>query len=192
MNNKLDKIIKIMLFIALGIMAKYVYTFSFSLGNMPEISINLVALPSIIASILLGPFWGAFIGGTTDITAHLLHPMGPYIPQILLVTILRGFLPGFLMRYIKFKNKYLLKLFLAIGTTLIISLSTYFDITSFRASPIVKILCALLKTFLFTFAQILYTGLFSLTLKFLSTSGYTSKNQWLMGTFMERDVRVRN
>ena len=121
MNNKLDKIIKIMLFIALGIMAKYVYTFSFSLGNMPEISINLVALTSIIASILLGPLWGAFIGGTTDITAHLLHPMGPYIPQILLVTILRGFLPGFLMRYFKFKNKYLLKLFLAIGTTLIIS-----------------------------------------------------------------------
>ncbi len=120
MNNKLDKTIKIMLFIALGIVAKYVYTFSFSIGDMSEISINLVALPSIIASILLGPLWGAFIGGTTDITAHLLHPMGPYLPQILLVTILRGFLPGFLMRYLKFKNKYLLKLFLVIGTTLII------------------------------------------------------------------------
>src|SRR6056297_3449461 len=98
MNNKLDKTIKIMLFIGLGIIAKYVYTFSFSIGEMSEISINLVALPSIIASILLGPFWGALIGGTTDVTAHFLHPMGSFLPQITLVTIIRGFLPGIIMK----------------------------------------------------------------------------------------------
>ena len=119
MNNKLEYSIKIMLFIALGIIAKYVYTFSFSIGEMPEISINLVALPSIIASILLGPLWGAFIGGTTDIFAHFLHPTGYFLPQITLITIIRGFLPGFLMKYSKLKNM-LLKLFYAIGTTLII------------------------------------------------------------------------
>ncbi|MFW5788270.1 MAG: folate family ECF transporter S component, partial [Halanaerobiales bacterium] len=115
-----EKIIKIILFIALGIMAKYVYTFSFSVGTMSEVSINMVALPSIIASILMGPFWGALIGGATDITAHFLHPMGSFLPQITLVAIIRGFLPGFLMKHLPFKNKMVLKLFYAIGTTLVV------------------------------------------------------------------------
>ncbi|MGM0420870.1 MAG: folate family ECF transporter S component [Bacillota bacterium] len=119
MNTKQDKTLMIILLISLGIIAKYVYTFSFSLGELSEISINLVALPAIIGSILLGPFWGALIGGATDIISHLLHPLGPYLPQITIITILRGFLPGYLMKYLKHKNKMFLKLFYVIGATLI-------------------------------------------------------------------------
>ncbi|MFW6270612.1 MAG: folate family ECF transporter S component [Bacillota bacterium] len=121
MNKKLETIILIILLIGLGISAKYIYTFSFSIGNMSEISINLVALPSIIASILLGPLWGALIGGATDITGHLLHPIGSFLPQITLITIVRGFLPGYLIKHLKFKNKILVKLFYVIGITLIIT-----------------------------------------------------------------------
>lgn len=121
MNNKQEKILKVMLFVGLGIMAKYVYTFSFSIGEVSEIGINLVPLPSIIASILLGPYWGALIGGLTDITGHFSHPMGSFLPQITLVAFIRGFLPGFLLQHFKLKNKFLLKLFYAIGTTLIVA-----------------------------------------------------------------------
>ncbi len=86
-------------FIALGILAKYVYTFDFTIPLFPQISMNLVALPSIITSLLFGPLYGGVVGGLVDILGHLLHPTGPYLPQVTLMAVLRGLIPGLLFQH---------------------------------------------------------------------------------------------
>ncbi len=117
-----DKGLKILLYIALGVMAKYIYTFSFSIDETIDVSINLVALPAIIASFVLGPVPGAFIGGSIDLIGHILHPMGPFMFSITIVAILRGFLPGFLMQgFFKNENYFLTNLIYCIGLTLFIT-----------------------------------------------------------------------
>jgi len=115
------KLLKVPFYIALGVMAKYIYTFDFSPGDLFDISINLVPLPAIIASILMGPFWGAFIGGAIDIMGHFLHPLGDYIPLITVIAVLRGFLPGFFIHQFKIDKITFLNLFIVIGITQLIS-----------------------------------------------------------------------
>lgn len=86
-------------FTATGILAKYVYTFDFTIPLLPQVNINLVALPAIIASLLFGPLYGALIGGIIDILGHLLHPIGSYLPQVTVMAVLRGLIPGLLFQY---------------------------------------------------------------------------------------------
>lgn len=96
--------LQLLLLVSGGILAKYVYTISFSIGPMQDISLNLVALPAIIASMVLGPVYGAIVGGSVDLLGHVLHPAGDYIPLITVMAIVRGLVPGLMFNRLRGMN----------------------------------------------------------------------------------------
>lgn len=97
MIKKKFQFLHFVVFLAIGILAKYVYTFTFTIPPFPQVSMNLVALPSILSSLLFGPLYGALVGGVVDVLGHLLHPLGPFLPQITVMAILRGLIPGLII-----------------------------------------------------------------------------------------------
>ena len=65
-------------------------------------------------------FRSAFAGGIADILAYILRPMGPYIPLFTLTTMLSGFIPGLIWKYVKSADteklvKYYITSFVALG-----------------------------------------------------------------------------
>ncbi len=80
-------------------MAQNMLVLRFSLGEMEALRIGFGALFTILGGIWLGPWWGALIGASSDLVSYALHPAGPYLVQITLVSAFRGMLPGFLIRW---------------------------------------------------------------------------------------------
>lgn len=70
----------------------------FDILNIEAVRVGFGDLPVLLSSIWLGPFWGVFIGGASDLLGFLLQPIDTFLPQITLIAMLRGFLPGFLVR----------------------------------------------------------------------------------------------
>lgn len=72
-----------------------------------------------LPGLLFGPAYGAMAAGLADIIAYIVHPMGAYIPLMTLTTILNGFLPAILYKYLKRANSESLeKKYIYVFTTL--------------------------------------------------------------------------
>ena len=62
--------------------------------------------PVILAGILFGPFYGAWVGGASDILGYFLNSFGlPYHPGFTLTAALDGFIPPFILLLIYKKNQ---------------------------------------------------------------------------------------
>ncbi|MGI6713978.1 MAG: ECF transporter S component [Bacilli bacterium] len=62
---------------------------------------SLGAIPIVLASLILGPFWGGIVGAFSDILGALLFPVGPFIIWPLLGSTLFGIVPSMLLLLIK-------------------------------------------------------------------------------------------
>ncbi|MDY6827308.1 MAG: folate family ECF transporter S component [Bacillota bacterium] len=86
--------------VLVGILAERTLSLRFTLRDMEAVRIGFGSLPIILGGLFLGPWWGAFIGGSMDLIGYTLQPSGPYLPQITLVSMLFGIIPGFLAHLI--------------------------------------------------------------------------------------------
>lgn len=77
------------LFIALSIVFKY----ALELYITESFRIGFSHIPIILASFVVGPVFGGFVGGLTDFVGYLLRPMGPYHFGFCFSNILIGVLP---------------------------------------------------------------------------------------------------
>ena len=89
------------LFIALSVILTRFASFRLLIGGIEAIRIGFGALPNIMASILLGPLYGAISGALSDIIGFILSPMGPgYMPHFTLCSALMGTIPGVVVRFL--------------------------------------------------------------------------------------------
>lgn len=84
--------------VILGVIAGLVLNLSFSINEVEAVRVSFAELPVLLGGILLGPWWGAFIGGAWDLSRFALQTPGTYVPGITLIAVLRGMLPGLLAR----------------------------------------------------------------------------------------------
>ncbi len=64
--------------------------------NMLTNEYKLSFVPLIIASVFLGPVYGALVGGIGDVLSSLIMPIGPYFPGFTVVSVIKGLAVGFL------------------------------------------------------------------------------------------------
>ena len=117
--NLPQKLLLVFSIIIISVLAQNTLVLRLSLGEMENLRIGFGALFTILGGIWLGPFWGGFIGGVSDLLSYSIHPEGPYLFTITLVSILRGVIPGVMRSYLRppFQIKNLL---LLVGTPQII------------------------------------------------------------------------
>lgn len=108
-----------LLLILLAAILKDLFSLRFTLYGIEAVRVGFSIIPVFFASLWLGPFWGMFVGGGSDLLQFLLEPVGPYLPVITAVEMLRGFLPGYL-KGITGSNASLRNLLLQIGVTQIL------------------------------------------------------------------------
>lgn len=104
----IEKICLCGLFIALAMVLNKVLAINY-IPIIPFLRISLGG-PAIIilSSLLLGPIYGMFVGGLSDIFGYIIFDIKsfPYMPPITLTYILLGFLPAFLFALVQhIKNK---------------------------------------------------------------------------------------
>ena len=134
-NNPVIKICLSGLFLALTI----IFTRFFSLQNIPFLPFVRISIgPSLIifSSLLLGPFYGAIVGGGSDILGILLVPSSAYgvNPWFTIVYVFLGILP-----WCFYKLSFILKrekLSLIIFIFLLIALLTFIGIYGFSNEEI--------------------------------------------------------
>lgn len=61
------------------------------------LKINFAFLPLAMIGILFGPVSGAAAGFLSDLIGYLANPIGGFIPELMLVTMLEGFLYGLIL-----------------------------------------------------------------------------------------------
>jgi len=101
------------MFTALGVlMASPVVSMMVMLFGVPAVRIDLIAIPVILAGVILGPLFGLTVGIITDILAFLLFTsaFGPYHVGFTLNLALTGLIPGLFVLLIK-KTKFKLPIF---------------------------------------------------------------------------------
>jgi riboflavin transporter len=92
------------MFTALGVlMASPVVSLMVMLFGVPAVRIDLIAIPVILAGVILGPIFGLTVGIITDILAFLLFTsaFGPYHLGFTLNLALTGLIPGLFVLGIK-------------------------------------------------------------------------------------------
>lgn len=87
-----------LLLIITGALLGQMLNLSFTISGKEAVRISFGALPTLLGGILLGPLYGALIGGGGDLLGFFLNSYGEYVPWITLVSMLRGMLPGLLVR----------------------------------------------------------------------------------------------
>ncbi len=123
------------LFLALTI----IFTRFISIQNIPALPFVRLSLgPALIifSSIFLGPFYGALVGGASDILGILLVPNSAYgiNPLFTLVYALLGLLPYFIYKLIKYmKNE---KISILIVSLILLSLLIFTGIYGFKEEEI--------------------------------------------------------
>jgi len=101
------------MFTALAVLlASPVVSFMVMLFGVPAVRVDLIAIPVILAGVILGPIFGLTVGIITDILAFLLftNAFGPYHFGFTLNLALTGFIPGLFVLVIK-RIKFKLPLF---------------------------------------------------------------------------------
>ena len=112
------KLILVLGYILVAVIAAEALNFSFFAGEIEAIRVNFGHLVIILSSILLGPWWGALIGASTDVIGFLLQPDSPYkvyLPSITALSALRGLIPGLIYRFCKGRIPDLANVLLAVA-----------------------------------------------------------------------------
>lgn len=106
---------------------------------------GLKDIPVLFGSVYFGPYWGMLIGGLSDILFFHTHPIRiqMYLPQLTILAMLRGFLPGFLTPYVD-GRKTMKRFLLQIGLSQFLCSALFLPLLLFQAVGI-----PLLDTFLF-------------------------------------------
>ncbi|WP_298843829.1 folate family ECF transporter S component [Clostridium sp.] len=117
MNTK--KLVSTSVFIAIAVVIRSL-SIMIPIGGAGAMRISFDGIFYILPGIIYGPIYGAFAGGIADILAYILRPMGPYIPLFTLTTMLSGFIPGLIWKYVKSADteklvKYYITSFVALG-----------------------------------------------------------------------------
>jgi len=86
---------------ALSIVATRLLSLRIPIGGVESVRIGFGPLPVLLSGIWLGPLWGGLVGLAADLVGFALQPVGAYLPQITLVSVLRGLLPALIIRLYK-------------------------------------------------------------------------------------------
>ena len=85
--------------IALSILATRLFSFMIPLGGIGALRLGFGPVPIILSGVLFGPLWGGLAGLAGDLLGFALNPMGSaFLPQVTVVAVLTGVIPGFLLR----------------------------------------------------------------------------------------------
>lgn len=109
MRNNSKKLIFASLLVAYSVILSTV----FNNFHVPTILLGTTIRPSIgyliivLAGLLLGPMYGAAVGGVSDVLGYLMYPLGTFYPGFTLTSILVGLFPGIFYKVVQ-KNKALL------------------------------------------------------------------------------------
>ncbi|MCK9221031.1 MAG: folate family ECF transporter S component [Limnochordia bacterium] len=116
---------------ALSIVATRFLSFQVFIGGIGAVRLGFGPLPIIFAGLLLGPLWGGAVGFIADTLGFFVNPMGGgFLPPITLIAILRGVIPGLLVKVCSRRGKRD-----ALGTVLAIALTQV--ITGLVLTPLV-------------------------------------------------------
>jgi len=151
-NQAIQKMTLASMLVALGvIMASPAFSFVIPLFGVPAVRIDLIAIPIIIAGILLGPVFGLGIGILTDVLGYLLftHAFGPYHVGFTINLALTGLISGAIFTLFTKKKPFSSMSIINILTLSILSISgiVYLLLTeSLRVGSEMVPLTALFKT----------------------------------------------
>jgi riboflavin transporter len=125
-NQAIQKMTLASMLVALGvIMASPAFSFVVVLFGVPAVRIDLIAIPIIIAGVLLGPLFGLGIGILTDVLGYLLftHAFGPYHIGFTINLALTGLIAGSIYTILSKKKASIPMSMINIGTLSILSIS---------------------------------------------------------------------
>jgi ECF transporter S component (folate family) len=109
MRNNSRKLIFASLLVAYSVILSTV----FNNFPVPTIILGFTIRPSIgyliilLAGLLLGPVYGAAVGGVSDVLGYLMYPQGTFYPGFTLTSILVGLIPGIFYKVVR-KSRVLL------------------------------------------------------------------------------------
>lgn len=86
------------LLIGMSVVLTRVFSVNLLIAGVPASRLSIGYLPIMLASILLGPFWGLGVGVLADVVGFLLFPSGTFFPPITLTSGLVGVLPWLFLR----------------------------------------------------------------------------------------------
>ncbi|MDN5341166.1 MULTISPECIES: folate family ECF transporter S component [Oceanotoga] len=98
------KVVYAAILIALSIVLTRILSIRIAIGSIEGVRIGFGGFPIIFAGLIFGPVMGGIVGGVADIMGYLINPMGPFMPQFVMTSILTGVIPGIFYVHI-FKNK---------------------------------------------------------------------------------------
>lgn len=78
-----------------------VLTRFFAINLLPTVRYSLGKIPIFIAGLLLGPIWGAIVGGLSDLIGYAINPLGPYFIGFTISSALVGVIPPLLFHLIQ-------------------------------------------------------------------------------------------
>lgn len=82
----------------ISLLVGHFFSLSLSWKSIESVRFSFSSLPVLLGGIWLGPWWGGFIGGAGDLLGFLFRSQNDYLLSITLISILRGILPGLLVR----------------------------------------------------------------------------------------------
>ncbi len=97
-SRRWTNLVTAIIFTTISLLAGRFISLSLSWNSIESVRITFSSLPILLGGIWLGPWWGAFIGGAGDLLGFLFRSQDDYLLSITLISILRGMLPGFLVR----------------------------------------------------------------------------------------------
>jgi len=109
---KSRRIVMNALFVGLAIVLSRFLSVRIPIGGAEGIRFGIGTLPVILAGISLGPLDGAVVGAVSDLLGYFIYPMGAFMPQFTLTSLLYGLIPGLLFRYILRKRLTFANLFI--------------------------------------------------------------------------------
>jgi ECF transporter S component (folate family) len=89
------------LFIAISVILTRFFVGDLLIAGVYALRVSLGEIPIILGGVLMGPVYGALIGGLADLIGYPLKPLGPYFPGFTLTAALTGFIPGIFTRLYK-------------------------------------------------------------------------------------------
>jgi riboflavin transporter len=103
-HKNIQKLTLASMFTALAVMlASPIFSYMIMLFGVPAVRVDLIALPVILAGLILGPIYGLSVGIVTDVLGFLLftHLFGPYHYGFTINLALTGFISGGFIHLVK-------------------------------------------------------------------------------------------
>ncbi|MFO7952457.1 MAG: diguanylate cyclase [Bacillota bacterium] len=107
-------------YIIVAVIATIFIDFSFYYGEVETVRITFASAVLIISSILIGPFWGAFIGAAQDILVFSIQNDFSYesfLPSITLVSAVWGVIPYYVYKFLIPRVSKELSVFITVAVT---------------------------------------------------------------------------